>query len=243
MSTQKHLPKLSRFNEKIFGTHNKRVVFFFAGMGTRTWLYTFTIRRLVRHGYKVVAYDFAPGVVKNGDAGNFLEVAERVSQSVRRHIQTFQSTGSTSFAVFGVSMGTLMAIKVAGENEAITKVIINMTYGSVAENVWTWKFVESTKRKSIEQGYTMETLDRKLAPVSPIPNAEYLKGKDVLLYLSTKDKILVFEQSRQFKDALDRHGVNYTYIQNDKRGHIIGGYQHMHNHAVWLGFLLGDQAK
>lgn len=237
MSTQKHLPKLSRFNQKVFGAQNKRVVFFFAGMGTRTWLYTFTIRRLVRHGYKVVAYDFAPGVVKNGDADNFLQVAERVSQSVKRHIATFQSVGDESFAAFGVSMGTLMAIKVAGENTAIRKVIINMTYGSVAENVWTWKFVESTKRKSIEQGYTMETLDRKLVPVSPIPNAEKLKDKDVLLYLSTKDKILVFEQSRQFKDALDRHGVDYMYIQNDKHGHIIGGYQHMRNHAVWLDFL------
>ena len=240
MSTQKHLPKISRFNEKVFGAQNKGVVFFFAGMGTRTWLYTFTIRRLVRHGYKVVAYDFAPGVAIKGDVDNFLNITERVSQSVARHIQTFKSTGSVSFAAFGVSMGTLMAIKVATENEAITKVIINMTYGSVAENVWTWDMLRDLKRKSIAQGYTMETLDRKLAPVSPIPNAAKLKGKDVLLYLSTKDKILVFKQSRQFKDALDRHGVEYKYIQNDKRGHIIGGYQHMRNHAVWLNFLRGD---
>lgn len=240
MRHEKNLPKLGKFNEKIFGAHNKRVVFFFAGMGTRTWLYSLSIRRLVKHDYKVVAYDFAAGIVKNGDADNLLDVINRVSRSVKRHIETFQKAGDVSFAVFGVSMGTLMAIKVAGENDAIKKVVINLTYGSVAENIWTWKLMESARGRSIEQGYSMETLDQKLAPVSPIPNAVRLKGKDVLLYLSRKDKILLFEQSRQFKDALDHHAVNYTYVQNDKRGHIIAGYQNMRNHNRWLRFLSDD---
>lgn len=232
-------PAIGRFNEKIFGVHNRRVVFLFAGMGTRTWLYTLPIRRLVRHGYKVVAYDFHPAVVRKGDADNFLQLAEDVSRSVRQHIEQFQKQGDSYFAAFGVSMGTLMAIKVAGENAAIKKVIINLTYGSVAENVWTWKFVERTKRTSIAQGHTMASLDRKLAPVSPIPNAPKLKDKDVLLYLSSKDKILLFAQGRQFKDALDMHGVAHMYVQNDKHGHIIGGWQHMKNHRVWMDFLAG----
>lgn len=239
MSHQKQLPKINRFNEKVFGGHNQHVVFFFAGMGTRIWLYRLFIYRLVRRGYKVVAYDFDPAIVKKGDADNFLDVNERVSKSVKNHIKQFKREGVESFAAFGVSMGTVMAIKVTGENKEINKVVINMTYGSIAENVWTWKFIESTKRKSIEQGHTMESLDRKLAPVSPIPNAAKLKGKDVLLYLSTKDKILVFEQSKQFKDALDAHGVAYTYVQNDKHGHLIGGWQHMRDRDRWFGFLAG----
>ncbi|QQS20073.1 prolyl oligopeptidase family serine peptidase [Candidatus Saccharibacteria bacterium] len=237
LTNRKNLANLPHFNEYIFGEHNKKVLFFFAGMLTRTWLYTGAINRLVRHGYKVVAYDFHPGVVRKGDAESFLEVSERLSATVQKRIIEFERQGCISYGAFGVSMGTLFAIKVAAENDLIKKLVINLTYGSVAENVWTWNFIKSTKNKSLAQGYTMESLDAKLAPVSPIPNAAKLSGKKVLLYLSAKDKILRFDQSKQFKEALDIHGVEYDYLQNNKRGHILAGYQNMRDWRRWMDFL------
>ncbi|HET8709034.1 MAG TPA: alpha/beta hydrolase [Candidatus Saccharimonadales bacterium] len=229
--------KISRFNEKEFGGDNKKVVFLFAGMGTRIWLYKSAIQALVQNGYHVIAYDFHPAIVKKGDTDNFLQVAEAVSDKVAKHITQSKADGSEYFAAFGVSMGTLLAIKVASENPEITHLVVNLTYGSVAENVWTWKFIESTKRLAIKQGYDMESLDHKLAPVSPIPSAPKLKGKKVLLYLSSKDKILRFEQSSQFKEALDENGVDYRYVQDDKRGHIMAGLKNMRRKHIWLDFL------
>ncbi|MGB4762419.1 MAG: hypothetical protein WBP12_03640 [Candidatus Saccharimonas sp.] len=231
------MTKLESFNIKHFGGQNKKVVFFFAGMGSRAWLYYLPIRYMVSNGFHVIVYDFDPNVMRKGDADSFLQLAANVSRSVATYIDKFSKSGVGYFASFGVSMGTLFAIKVTGENSKIDRVVINMTYGSIAENVWTWKVVGRTKRTAIKQGYTMQTLDEKLSPISPIPNAKYLKSKKVLLYLSTKDKILLFEQSKQFKEALNSHDVRYWYIQNDTGGHFRAGEYNMRKRSIWLNFL------
>jgi dipeptidyl aminopeptidase/acylaminoacyl peptidase len=135
-------------------------------------------------------------------------------------------------------MGTLFAIKCTTEFPQINKLVINMTYGSIAENIWTWNFIKSTKARAIKEGYTLKSLDKKLEPISPIPNAPKLKGKRVLLYLSKNDKVLLYEQSLQFKRALDKAGVDYVYVENKHFGHIISGYNNFRKYKVWLDFLL-----
>ena len=76
------------FTLKIFGENNKKVIFFFAGMGTRTWLYKGPIKRLVQNGFRVYAYDFDPLIVRNGNPDQFLEAGEKVSRSVFNAMNT-----------------------------------------------------------------------------------------------------------------------------------------------------------
>ncbi len=226
-----------QYTVREFGQHNDRVVFFFAGMGTRTWLYKRPITFLVSKGFRVVAYDFDAMIVRRGNVDNLLLVADEVLQSVKDYVAQFRKQGISYFATFGASMGTLPAIACAAEIPEVSKVVINMTYGSVAENVWTWWFIKPAKQRAIKQGYTLESLDKKLAPMTPIYNAEKLKGKQVLLYLSTKDKVLLFEQSRQFKEVLDKHGIDYQYVQNDQHGHLVTGYINFKKREIYLEFL------
>jgi dipeptidyl aminopeptidase/acylaminoacyl peptidase len=134
-------------------------------------------------------------------------------------------------------MGTILAIKTAAELPEITRTIIMLTYGSIAENIWTWWFIHPAKRRAIRQGYTMESLDKKLAPISPIPNAPKLKGKKILLYIAFRDKILVYKQSHQFQEALDRAGVDYQLVENTKHGHNLSAYENFRQHSHWLTFL------
>src|SRR6266536_3160502 len=136
---------------KEFGWTNHKLIFFFAGMGTRIWLHRGPISRLVQHGYHVVAYDFDPLIVRNGDADNFLAVAEAITNDVKNRVDAAKARGVDVIHAFGVSMGTLLAIKCAAEIPEISKVVINLTYGSVAENVWTWWFIKPAKERAIKR--------------------------------------------------------------------------------------------
>jgi hypothetical protein len=117
-------------------------------------------------------------------------------------------------------MGTIFAIDAAAKNPGIVKVVVNLTYGSVADNVWTWWYLRFAKRRFQRLGVKMQDLERQLGSISPIPNASRLKSKAVLLYLSRRDRVLRYGQSRQFKDALDAAKVDYQYIENRHLGHI-----------------------
>lgn len=220
-----------------FGAGNPKLMFFFCGMATRIWLYRGPVRRLVKVGYHVIAYDFDPWIVRDGDVNNFLQVGEQVNADTKQQIRRAKREGVRVFHAFGTSMGTLFAIKLAAENAEVSKVIINLTYGSVAENVWTWRYLRKLKQRCVAQGYTMKSLDKALAPISPIPNAPKLKGKKVLLYLPRRDKILRFEQSIQFREALLAAGVEHTYRENKYFGHIISGFINFLHPRIYIEFL------
>jgi len=225
------------FTVQEFGENNSKVLFHFAGMGTRTRLYKGPIGRFVQNGYRVIAYDFDPLIVRNGDVQTFLKVGAEVSADVAKQVAALKTKGVQNFAAYGVSMGTLMAIKCAAEVSEIKKVVVNLTYGSVAENIWTWWFIRPAKKRAIEQGYNLKALDDALAPISPIPHATKLKGKRVLLYLAKRDKVLLYNQSQQFKEALDREGVDYDYVENKYFGHVISGFINYNRPQKYLSFL------
>ena len=225
------------FRVKEFGLENKKIVFFFTGMGTRRWLYTWPINRMVKQGFRVVTFDFEPLIVHKRDPDTWLNVIEAVVKTVREIVNDLKQSGINDFSVFGFSMGTLPAIKSAATIPEIQKAVIMLTYGSVAENVWSWWFIRPAKIRALKLGYTMTSLDKKLAPLTPVANAPKLKGKKLLLYISHKDKIIPYEQASQFKDALESAGVDFTLIENKRFGHNLSGLNNFRNDEVWLDFL------
>lgn len=46
-----------------------------------------------------------------------------------QHVKAFHS--------FGISFGTVFAMRAAPDISGINKIVINLTYGSLADNVWT----------------------------------------------------------------------------------------------------------
>jgi pimeloyl-ACP methyl ester carboxylesterase len=208
------------FRVKEFGPQSEKVIFFFTILNTRIWLYWWPIRVLTRGGYRVVAYDYSSSLVLNGDVARFLAVSDAIQADLQARMLAYKEVGTRSFYAFGSSMGTIFAIVGAANIQEISKVVLNLTYGSLAETVWSWWYLRRTKQEFMRRGISMRELEQLLVPVSPIPNAKKLKGTDVLLYLSKRDKVLLFAQSSRFKAALDEAGVRYTYYENRYLGHI-----------------------
>lgn len=228
---------IDHFRVKEFGDTNSKVVFFFAGMGTRTWMYKKPIKRMVDSGFRVIAYDFNPLIVRKGDPATYIRLADRTLTSVKHKAKSLKEEGITNFSAFGFSMGTLPAIKCTADIPDIDKVVIMLTYGSVAENIWTWWFIKPAKKRALKLGYDLQSLDQELASLSPIPHAPRLKGKKILLYLAQKDKIIRYDQSIQFKQALDNAGAEHIFIENKRHGHNLSAMSNFRNYKVWLDFL------
>jgi hypothetical protein len=224
------------FRVKEFGTGTK-VVFFFTILHSRIWLYRWPISKLVQHGFTVVAYDYKGNLVLEGNVGEFVKVSKKIADDVRERIIAYKHHGYTRFYSFGSSVGTIFAIYCAANIKDITKVVINTTYGSLAENVWTWKYLTRTKNKIIKSGLTMEKLEDLLTEISPIPNAKKLKGKAVLLYLAKHDEVLKFSQSNQFKQALEEADVHYIYYENRLLGHIPSIISNLIRWKRYINFL------
>jgi esterase/lipase len=222
-----------------FGSGNKSVVFFFTILHSKIWLYRWPIKKLVQHGFTVVAYDYSGKLVLDGDIEKFITVTKEIEADVKKRIADYKEQAYKNFYCFGSSMGTILAIYCAANIKDLTKVIINTTYGSLAENVWTWRYLKRTKNKIIKNGLTMEKLETLLTEISPIPNAKKLKGKKVLLYLARHDEVLPFSQASKFKKALDEATVTYLYYENRSLKHIPSIIANLLRWKIYINFLTG----
>jgi hypothetical protein len=225
------------FSSKAFGRKGNPTIFFFTAFLTKYWLYYPTINILTRAGYYVVVYDVHKELILTKDAQDFLSVTQALITDVQRQVSDLKKQGVRGFSVFGSSMGTVPAMRAAIDTPEIKKVIINITYGSLVDNIWSWKFLRKLKHRLVESGMTKAELEKLFEPISPLSMATKLPGKKVLLYLAKNDKVILFEQSRQFKQALDKAKVDYQYYQNNTFGHIIGGYGNLLRSKIYLDFL------
>ncbi len=225
------------FSYKSFGSVTDKVVFFFTSLGSKYWLYLPVIYTYVRAGYHVVVYDTSPGIIFDENIFRFLETGEKIARSVQDQVKNMRKKGVKVFVTHGNSMGTLYAVRSAVETPEITKVIINLTYGSLADNIWSWIVMRNIKKRLQRAGITKEQVDEILKPISPIPMAAKLKGKKVLLYLAKNDTLMLYKQSLQFKEALDKAKVDYVYIENPYFGHNTNMIINNFRSKVYLDFL------
>ena len=225
------------FSFRSFGKAGNPVIFLYTAFRTRYWLYYPTIRKLVKEGYYVVVYDFNPTLVFKGEVSDLLNLANDILKNTKNQVEEFKKDGVKKFFAFGVSMGTIMGLRAAIEIPEIKKVVVNLTYGSLADTIWTQKVLGKIKKRFQKSGITKEKLELLLEPISPLSMARKLKGKKVLLYLSKKDKVILFSQSSEFKKALEEAKVDYVYRENQKFGHIISGFLNNARARTYLDFL------
>jgi hypothetical protein len=233
MADMKH----SHYRVKEFGPNSTKIVFFFTILNTRLWLYWWPIRKLTKNGFKVIAYDYSGRLVLNGDVQKFLDVSHAIQSDVASRIRVYKVSGATDFYAFGSSMGTIFTIMCAANIREISKVVINLTYGSLAEHVWSWRYLRRSKRMLMREGITMERLEEMVTLISPIPNAAKLKGKEVLLYLARRDKVLPSSQSSKFKAALDKANVSYQYHESRWLGHVASIIANLWRWRIYTDFL------
>lgn len=229
--------KKSYYSFRIFGKPQSKVIFLFAALGHSYCFYYLTILFYNFAGYRVIAYDASPKIIFDHNLFKFMDTGFAIVENVKKQVAVMKKQGVKKFYTHGNSMGTLYAMRSAIDIPEIDKVIINHTYGRLADNLWSWFVLRGVKNDIVKAGINKEQVENILKPLSPTTMAPLLKGKKLLLYLSKRDKVMLHDQSIQFKNALDRAGVDYVYIEHQWFGHNINIMINNLRPKIYLDFL------
>ncbi len=238
MSKQSSLPV---YKVKEFGGNNHKTVFFYCPFGIPSWqlmLPGLPIWRLVKNGYRVVAYSYGNAVATRSLQMTIDNIQAMLVDSATKITKLDESV---QISCFGISMGTVLAANVTARHPRIKKVVLNLSYSDTAEHIINLPPIPTISRKRltvyIKAGGGNEDLRTAFQPYAPLNLVNQLKNKRVLLYLSKTDRILQFQHTRQLRDALQANGTDLRYYENKHGGHFFAAlYNNLHSKR-YLGFL------
>lgn len=217
------------FRVREFPCKGSSVIFLFTAMGFKIWHYRLIIWLLNKRGFTVVAYDYPVRVVHQADFEAWKKVDSGIHKDIANRIKQLKNKGAVRFGAYGVSMGTLIANKMTRDFKEITHVILNLTYGDVAANIFHSPLTKRTRKILQEQGIDSETLSKVVTYIDPPKNARGLQGKRVLLYLSRRDKVLKYEISRNTKLAFEEAKLDFEYKEHKYLGHFLAGTKNLYH--------------
>jgi esterase/lipase len=204
-----------------------KVLFIFTAMGTKIGLYRLFMKLMNQQGYNCVVYDYPLRTVLTTHHSEWEGMYDELVHNVQQKIEKYKKCGKQKFYIYGVSMGTLFANKIARETADITHVVLNLTYGDLASNIWTYRGVKKVKKNLIKAGHNLDSAKSVVSFADPITNAHKLRGKKVLMYLSRTDQVLVYDHTRHTLQSFKDVGLDLHYVENKYLGHYLGGAKNM----------------
>ncbi len=227
----------SFFRTAVYGTQHSKVVFMLTGWGNTIWMYRGFAAMLVAGGYRVIVYEYDAGVL-SPDADKTVRCLTAIRDDVLKQISSLKSEGCRDFAVFGVSLGSVIALMAADHSPDISRVILNTTGSDVAETVWGWdSFQPAFKRELAKLHRTLEHLKQLWKPIAPSNNIGNLQGKKILVYLARHDEIIPYPLGAALVKQLQQRGYDCTVRINPILGHILTATVNLVNSRVYLTFL------
>jgi hypothetical protein len=215
------------FRVKEFPVDSDKVVFVFTAMGTKIGLYRLFVQMMNKRGYTCIVYDYPLKLIHSGKLEEWKKLFDGLVVDGQKRIEFYKNKGAANFNAYGVSMGTLFANKFTRDTPQISHLILNLTYGDLAQNIWTYRGVRKSKLNLMKQRIDIEKLRAGMEYADPIVNASKLKGRKVLLYLSRKDRVLVFDQTEYTKKAFEAADLDFEYIENKNLGHFLGAAKNL----------------
>ncbi len=220
-----------------YGQKNKRVVFLLSGWAFDRRFFTPVAYLLVLGGYKCRVYSYDASIL-SPNINLTLARFEFVKKEILSDIQNCSNHGDIPYAIFGTSLGALLALMVNNEYPYFEKIILNLTGADIAEVIWTWDIVKPGFKKALQlAGVTLELLKTSWKPISPINNLNNLNSKEILIYLSQRDEIIPFSQGEKLLEEFKARKYNYTAVVNKKLRHLPAAIINLLNFPIYINFL------
>ena len=223
---QKIIDKNS-FRVKEYPVQSEKVVFVFTAMATKINLYRLFAMRMNKKGYSCIVYDYPLRMLFKPKLDEWEKFYDDIIADAQSRLSAYHAHGANKFYSYGVSMGTLIANKLTQDTPEITHLILNLTYGDVARNIWTYRRLGRTRRRLLKQGINEQALRDSIKYADPIVNASKLKGKKIRLYLSKADNVLPYEQTKYTKQAFADAELDFEYVEDRHLGHYLGATKNM----------------
>ena len=145
----------------------------------------FAIRRLLRAGYHVVAYETTTAVFMDADPMILPELISQVREDIRSRIAKLTSEGVTEFGFFGSSLGSFILYNCIGDGIPEFRWGVFNTGGNIARGVWS---MPTLRQLHVARGWSLPRLEEAWAELQ-YPNFGQLEGCRFVFASSRRDTV------------------------------------------------------
>jgi hypothetical protein len=163
----------------------------------------FSIRRLVRAGYHVVAYQTADAVFLAADPTILPELITQVREDVKDRVAKLEVTGVTEFGFFGSSLGSFILYNCVGREVPQFRWGVFNTGGNIARGLWK---METLQQAHVAGGWTLARLEEAWAEVQ-WPDYGPLDGCRFLFTSSRRDQVAPMAEISTYLEPMLQAGA------------------------------------
>ena len=155
---------------------------------------SFSIQRLVRAGYHVVAYETAAAVFTAADPLILPALVAAVRDDIRARIAKLTAAGAAGFGFFGSSLGSFILYNCVGREIPEFRWGVFNTGGNIARGMWT---MTDLRERHEARGWSLARLEDAWAALQ-WPDFGPLDGCNFVFASSRRDQAAPLGQIRQY---------------------------------------------
>ena len=199
------------FQSEEFGisTQTTATIIFVCPYGTPIQKVRFAIRRLLRAGYHVVAYQTTAAVFMEADPMILPELIFQVREDIRSRIAKLSSEGVTEFGFFGSSLGSFILYNCIGYEIPELRWGVFNTGGDIARGLWNTPML---RQLHVARGWSLPRLEEAWAELQ-WPDFGQLDGCRFVFASSRRDRIAPLRNISQYLEPMLRAGAEVSVYE------------------------------
>jgi hypothetical protein len=158
----------------------------------------FAIRRLLRGGYHVLAYQTTEAVFTEADPMILPELISQVREDIRSRIAKLTSEGVTEFGFFGSSLGSFILYNCVGREIPELRWGVFNTGGNIARGMWNYP---TLRQLHVARGWSRPRLEEAWAELQ-WPDFGRLDGCRFVFASSRRDDIAPLRDISQYLEPM-----------------------------------------
>jgi hypothetical protein len=166
----------------------------------------FAIRRLLRAGYHVVAYQTTSAVFTEADPTILPELISQVREDIRSRIAKLKAEGVTEFGFFGSSLGSFILYNCVGHQIPELRWGVFNTGGNIARGMWN---MPTLRQLHVARGWSLPRLEEAWAELQ-WPDFGRLDGCRFVFASSRRDSIAPLGNISQYLGPMLRAGAQVS---------------------------------
>jgi hypothetical protein len=212
------------FQSDEFGTsaQTAATIIFICPYGTPIQKVRFAIRRLLKAGYHVVAYETTAAVFTEADPMILPELISQVRENIRSRIAKLTSEGVTEFGFFGSSLGSFILYNCVGREIPELRWGVFNTGGNIAQGVWN---MPELRQLHGARGWSLPRLEEAWAGLQ-WPDFGRLDGCRFVFASSRRDSIAPLRNISRYVEPMLWAGAEISVYEVPAIGHrttVIAG--------------------
>jgi hypothetical protein len=191
-------------------------IIFVCPYGTSIAAVRWAIRRLLREGYNVLAYDATTDVFLAADPAILPDLIDQMRKDIRSQISRLTSEGVTEFGFFGSSLGSFILYNCIGDGIPELRWGVFNTGGNIAQGMWR---LPEARRRHMLQGWSLTRLEAAWADLQ-WPDFGRLDGCRFIFASSRRDKVAPLGDVWPYIEPIRRAGAEVRVLEVPAIGHL-----------------------